>query len=139
MRDYNIFISHSWTYSDQYQKIEKLLEEASYFSFKNYSVPKDDPVHNAPTDKALYNAIKEQMSPASVVLILAGVYATYSKWIKKEIHIAKSEFDTPKKILAVVPWGSEKISQPVKDNADKTVGWNGQSIANNIKELVNNE
>ena len=136
MRDYNIFISHSWSYSDQYDQLMELLKKASYFSFKDFSVPKDDPIHNAPTNKALYEAIKRQISPASVVVILAGIYASYSKWIDKEIKIAKSEFTSPKKILAIEPWASERTSTSVKDNADQTVGWNGQSIANAIKELT---
>ena len=136
MRDYNIFISHSWTYSDSYEKIISLLKDASYFSFNNYSVPKDDPIHNAPTSQELYDAIKDKISYASVVLILAGVYATYSKWIEKEIHIAESEFSVPKKILAIEPWGSEKTSKLVKEKADKIVGWNGQNIANAVKELA---
>ena len=77
------------------------------------------------------------MSPSSVILILAGVYASYSKWIEKEIRIAQFEFSVPKKILAVEPWGSEKTSQLVKNKADKIVGWNGQSIADTVKDLVN--
>ena len=75
------------------------------------------------------------MLHASVVVVLAGVYATYSKWIKKEIHIAKNNFSTTKKILAVKQWDSERISQLVEDNADDIVGWNGQRIADAIKEL----
>ncbi len=137
MRKYNIFISHSWSHSNQYERLIEMLKEASYFSFSDYSVPKDDPIHNAPTSTDLYNAIKTQMSPASVILILAGVYASYSKWIEKEIHIAKNEFTPPKKILAIEPWRSEKTSQIVKDNANEIVGWNGQSIADSVKSLVN--
>ena len=41
---YNLFISHSWDYSDAYSKLCGLLDNASYFSYKNYSVPKDDPL-----------------------------------------------------------------------------------------------
>ena len=137
MRDYNIFISHSWSHSDNYERLIEMLKKASYFSFRDFSVPKNDPIHNAPNSQALYNAIKQQISPASVVLILAGVYASYSSWIEKEIRIAQSEFSIPKKILAIELWGSEKTSQIVKNNSNKIVGWNGQSIADTIKELAN--
>ena len=57
MRTYNLFISHSWSYSDSYDRLVELLEQASYFSFKNYSVPKDSPIHNADNDKELADAI----------------------------------------------------------------------------------
>jgi hypothetical protein len=134
-KTYNLFISHSWTYSDAYEKLIGLLDNDSNFSYKNYSVPKDDPIHTKGTDKELYQAIKNQMSSCSVVLILAGVYASYSKWINKEIIIAQEEFSTPKKIIAIEPWGSEKTSTVVKDAADKIVKWNSSSIISAIKEL----
>ena len=134
-KTYNLFISHSWNYSDAYEKLLNLLDKDTSFSYKNYSVPKDDPVHTNGTDKELYEAIKEQMSHASVVLIMAGVYSTYSKWINKEIEIAQTEFSNPKPIIAVEPWGSEKTSVKVKDAADKIVRWNSSSIINAIKDL----
>lgn len=129
---YNLFISHSWTYNDTYEDLTKLLDNASYFSYKNYSVPKDDPIHNANNDRELYNAIEEQIRHASVVLILAGVYSSYSKWIDKEIEIAQN---LNKPILAIEPWGSEKTSVKVKNSADRIVKWNTASIVNTIREI----
>lgn len=134
-KTYHIFISHSWAYPDAYEGLIKLLNKDPNFSYSDYSVPKDDPIHNAGTSKELYNAIKAQVSKASVVIIMAGVYSTYSKWINKEIEIAQTEFSTPKPIIAVEPWASEKTSIKVKEAADKIVGWNSSSIINAIKEL----
>ena len=71
---YNLFISHSWTYSAQYSNLVHLLDANPYFSYKNYSVPKDNPIHNAPYQYQLKEAIRRQMQPASCVIILAGVY-----------------------------------------------------------------
>lgn len=136
MRTYHIFISHSWSYNDQYEKLISLLDQVPYFAFKDYSVPKDDPIHKSSNDSALRKAIKKHMSPASVVIILAGVYASHSRWIKKEIDLAKNSFPTPKIIVAVKLWGSERTSKDAKDSADSIVGWNGKSIANAIKDLT---
>lgn len=133
---YNLFISHSWTYGDAYEKLVNMIDNRPYFSWKNYSVPQDDPIHDAPNQQLLYEAIKRQISPSHVVIILAGVYATYSKWINKEIKIAKNEFYTSKPILAIQPWGAEKTSKVVKDNADLIVGWNTESIIDGIRQLV---
>ena len=121
---YNIFISHSWTYSDAYEKLINLLNAAPYFLFKDYSVPKNDPVHNAQNSRQLQEAIMRQMQPASCVLILAGVYATYSKWINIEIALAK---EMGKRIIAIEPWGAERTSSVVKNSADEIVGWNTNS------------
>lgn len=135
IKTYNLFISHSWSYSDAYEKLINFLDNRPYFSFKDYSIPKDDPVHNARNVTELYEAIKRQMKPCHIVLILAGVYATYSKWIKREIKIANDEFSYPKPILAIRPWGSRAISQVVSDNANDIVGWNTESIVSAIREL----
>lgn len=135
---YNLFISHSWKYEGHYHGLENLLKS---FGFNNYSVPKDDPIHNARNDAQLQQAIKNQMSPCSAVIVLAGVYATYSKWINKEIDLAKGGlakggFIKPKPVIAVRPWGSQRISKKVKDAADRLVGWNTQSVIGAIKEVV---
>ena len=135
MKRYNLFVSHSWTHSDAYDKLLRLLDKRGYFDYRNYSVPKDDPVHTNGTDSQLYNAIKNKIIPSSVVLILAGVYATYSRWIDKEISIAKNEFYLPKPIIAIEPWGSKKTSVKVKDAANRIVRWNTESIVSAIREL----
>lgn len=127
---YNLFISHSWTYSDAYEKLVALLDAKSYFIYKNYSVPKDDPIHHAPYDYQLKAAIKAQMQSASYVLILAGVYASYSKWINIEIELAQQMNKT---IIAIDPWSSEKTSTVVKNAADKIVKWNTYSIVSAIR------
>ncbi len=133
-KKYNIFISHSWNYDEHYQKIIEMLNKEG-LEFKDYSVPKSDPVHTNGTDKELYEAIKRKISPCSVVIIMAGVYSSYSKWIDKEIKISKNEFISEKKIIAVEPWGSLKTSKKVKDNADEIVKWQAKSIVDAIKRL----
>lgn len=129
---YNLFISHSWAYGETYDNLVKLLNAKPYFYYKNYSVPKDDPIHNAGSDWELKEAIKRQMQPASCIIILAGVYATYSKWINIEIELAKS---MNKKIIAVQPWAAERTSMVVKSSADRIVSWNTNSIVDTIREL----
>lgn len=136
MRTFNLFISHSWSYSDAYDKLVRLLRDRRYFDFKNYSVPRSDPIHNAPTDPRLRAAIQSQMLPCSVVLILAGVYATYSTWINEEIDLAHNSFHQPKPIVAIEPWRSERTSMVVKNAASRVVKWNTDSIVNAIRELT---
>lgn len=127
---YNLFISHSWNYSDTYDGLVNLLNAKPYFDYKNYSVPKNDPIHNAPYDYQLKAAIRNQMQHASSVLILAGVYSSYSKWINIEIQLAQ---EMGKKIIAIEPWGAERTSIVVKNAADETVRWNTDSIVRAIR------
>lgn len=132
LTNYRLFISHSWTYGDAYEKLVAFFNEHPNFKWTDYSVPKDDPIHDAPSQTALYNAIKNQISPVNCVIMLAGVYSTYSKWINKEIEISKEVFS--KRIVAVEPWGSEKTSKVVKDNADAIVKWQSSSIVEAIRK-----
>jgi len=132
---YNLFISHSWSYGDAYERLIVLLKNKPYFDFRDYSVPKDDPIHNAPNSQALYDAIKRQMVPCHVVLVMAGVYATYSTWIQKEIRIAKTEFQVPKPIIAIRPWDQTNVSQFVRENADEIVDWSTGSVVEAIRRL----
>lgn len=127
---YKLFISHSWAYSDAYEKLTSLLNKKFGFEYWNYSVPKDDPIHNAKYDYQLKEAIRKQIQPVNCVIILAGVYSTYSKWINIEIELAKS---LNKRIIAIEPWGSERTSAVVKNSADIIVKWNTDSIISAIR------
>ena len=81
----------------------------------------------------MYAKIDAKVKGCSCVIILAGVYASYSKWINKEIEIAK-KYDKP--IIAVTPWGAEKTSKVGKDAATIIVGWNAASVANAVRNYA---
>lgn len=132
LKNYRLFISHSWTYGDAYEKLVEFFNEHPNFSWIDYSVPKNDPIHSANNDAELYKAIKSQIAPVNCVVMLAGVYSSYSKWIDKEIQISKTDFNKP--IIAVEPWGAEKTSQLVKNNADAIVKWQSKSIVEAIRK-----
>lgn len=136
MKTYNLFISHSWSYSDAFDRLKDLLDNRTYFSYHDYSVPKDAPVYTSATDKELYEAILSRMRPCHIVMIMAGVYSTYSKWINKEIQAAKKGLLNPKPIIGVKPWGQTNVSSVVVENADALVGWNTESIVNAIRRYA---
>jgi len=128
---YRIFISHSWKYHEAYATMQQFLD-AQGISYHDYSVPKHDPVHTNGTDRQLYKAIDAKIKNCSGVIILAGVYSSYSKWINAEIQISRA-YEKP--IIAVEPWASEKTSVVVKNAADKVVRWNGKSLADAVKDF----
>ncbi len=133
LRTYNLFISHSWGYRHHYDRLQKLLRKRCHFKFKNYSVPKNDPIHTSGTAKELRQAIRRQMAPCSVILVLAGVYSSYSKWIRTEMNLANQGFQNPKPIIAIKPWGSIRISATVRDATAEVVHWNSKSIVDAIR------
>lgn len=135
MSTYNIFISHAWKYSDDYNTIVKWLNEAQSegkLNWKNYSVPQHDPLIDPNTTvgkNKLKSMLKEQIRPASKVIIISGMYAAYSEWIDYEIDTSISY---KKYIIGVKPWGQERIPTKISTNADIMVGWNKSSVINAI-------
>lgn len=128
-KKYTLFISHSWQYGSYYNRLLEFLVEQE-LEFYNHSIPSEDPIHTNGTDKQLIQAIESKLIGASCVIVVAGVYASYSKWMIKEIEAAK---EMNKCIIAVQPWASEKTSKYIKDNADIIVKWQGKSIVEAIK------
>lgn len=135
MTTYNIFISHAWRYSEHYKKVVQWINEAQNdgkLNWKNYSVPEHNPLLDPDDDndkQKLKNELDEQIRPVSLVIVLAGMYATYSDWIDYEINTAVS-YD--KYIVGVKPWGQERIPSVVSENSNVMVGWNKDSIINAI-------
>jgi hypothetical protein len=86
LKNYKLFISHSWRYDDDYYRIEKWLNEAPLFAWTNLSVPRHDPILNS---EQLAKELHNQMRPAGVFIILAGMYAARSDWIQYEINFAR--------------------------------------------------
>ncbi len=142
MSAYNIgvFISHSWSYSEHYEKLAEWVFQnnwtvnngANPLIFHDLSVPKDDPIHNARNAAQLEQAIYAEIAKSHVVIIPSGMYASYSNWIQKEIKGAHLH---GKPILAVNPYGQERKSGVVLDNAADGVGWNKQSVVSGIWRL----
>ena len=130
MQTYHLFISHSWNYPHAHDNLVRLLNARPDFTYKNFSVPPDKPIVGAKTDKQLEEAIEDKIRPCSAVLIMAGMYSTYSKWINKEIEIARR---MGKVIIAIKPFGAERISKVVRNAAHAECAWNTKSIISAIR------
>lgn len=128
---YHIFISHAWKYSDAYYTVVNWLNEAQaagILTWKNYSVPRHDPL-DANNTKKLKADLDAQIRPASKIIIISGMYAAHSSWIDYEIDTAVS-YD--KCIIGLRPWGQERIPTKIQNNATIMAGWNKQSLINAI-------
>lgn len=134
----HIFISHSWAYSGHYETLSKWIFGENWsvgqasLHFMDYSVPKNDPIHNAPTTNQLRDAIYRKIERSHVVVIPTGMYANYSRWIQKEIDGARLK---SKPVLGVNPWGQVRASSVVASAAAKTVGWTKKGVITAIWQL----
>ena len=126
---YRLFISHAWHRHDAYDRMKKFLDEAPYFRYSNYSVPLDRAFERMST-RQLEEEIKQQIRPVASVIILGGLYVSYSKWIQFEIDYAKY---LNKPIIGVQPWGAQRMPLAVQHAANTIVGWNQSSIISAIR------
>lgn len=126
-----VFISHSWAYTNHYAKlaewffVEEWENNGTPVVFVDYSIPEDNPIHNAPNQDALFNVIAGEIRKAHVVVCPTGMYANYSKWIEKELAAANA---LRRKVLAVDPWGQKRTSSVVLSRADGSAGWAKGSV-----------
>jgi len=133
LKKYDLFLSHAWRYNDDYYRLEKMLKEAPFFYWRNYSVPEHDPLINPNTSVGrakLTNLLDNQIRPVNCVLILGGMYAAYSEWILEEIKLAQAH---RKPIIGVYPWGQQNMPRAIQNVADELVGWNTSTIVSAIR------
>lgn len=128
---YKLFISHSWTYHDHFEKLSEQLSSISGFEFLDHSVPKDDPL-DARTDPELRGKLKKKIKGTSAVVIISGMYAAHSDWIDAEIGIAQ-EWGKP--IIAVRPAGNSRMPTRVREAADEVVDWDAYAIVRALKKF----
>ena len=134
LKTYDIFISHAWFYSKGYNRAVELLNGAANFTWRNYSVPKHDPVIDPNTEvgqRKLTKELDEQVRPVNCVLVMAGMYASHKFWIQKEIDLAQSY---SKPIIGLVPWGQERTPVSVQNAAVAMVRWNTSAIVDAIRQ-----
>jgi len=126
----NTFISHSWKHDNHYQKIVDFLNSDPTFKWEGYSIPINDPVHTNGTDADLRLKIDNHMKNSSVIILIAGVYASHSRWIDAEIDIAQ-KYNKP--IITVLLWSAERSSDRAQSAATEVVAWQSNSIIQAIK------
>lgn len=129
LRDYHILISHSWDYNQYYEKVNNWLNNTGYFRWTNYSVPITK-LLTVSSKKELQEKIRTRIAACSCVIILSGMYVSYSEWIDYEIDTAVAY---GKPIIGIKPWGQERIPTKVSNNADIMVGWNSDSLIRAIR------
>lgn len=134
--DYRLFISHAWKYGDDYNRLINLLNQANYFSYYNYSSPTEKPLFppgTPTTNSEVKRLITNKISPAQITLVLAGMYSTYSDWIKYEVD---ESLRMNKPIIGIYPHGQQLAPTYITNNATEMIHWNTDSIISAIRRNV---
>lgn len=108
-----------------------LLDNRNYFTWTNYSVPVDKAFESM-TKAALQEQLRKQIRPVNCAIIIGGMWANHSDWIKFELDFAVS---IGKPILGVRPRGAQLMPMAITEVANKAVNWNSDSIVAGIREI----
>ena len=127
--NYSVFISHSWDHVDDLKNLRNLLEKRGYFHVEFEEASPEEPI-NSENSAYIRRRLKEKISNSDIVLGIAGMYASYSDWMKWELDTAIAE-EVP--IVGVIPRGQERISKVVTDRSVEDVHWNIESIVDAIR------
>lgn len=138
LKTYDLFISHAWRYGSDYLRLINLLDSANYFSYRNYSAPKDKPLQNLDatdvrTKKQIEEAIERKIRPVNAVLVLSGMYYNYRQWMQYEVQCAQRYC---KPIIAIEPFGQSRTPNDIEAKASVVVGWNTYSIVQAIRNYA---
>ena len=129
LRTYSVFICHDWEYSADYYRVCDFLDGAANFKWRNRSVPEHDPLDT--NDRLEYN-LRNQIRPSEVMLVLAGMYTSRSRWMDWEMAFGRR---IGKSIVGVAPWGNRRLPRAVQHNAVEIVGWRQDSIVGAIRRF----
>ena len=123
----NIFISHRWSYPDDYNKISAAIDRSKY-DVSDRSVEKDHPLPGS--KKAVTDTIKGKIDSASVVLAPARPAAvTLGSVGRLEIDYAISK---SKRIIAVDTGAVDSVATYWKENGIEVVACRKDSLENAI-------
>ncbi len=125
-----MFICHDWEYSEDYYRVCTFLDAAPNFLWQNLSVPEHDPLD---TNDMLEKNLRDQIRPADVMLILAGMYSARSTWMDWEVSFARR---IGKAVIGIRPWGNVQVPIMVQRASDEIVGWNSASIVAAIRDCA---
>ncbi|MSU08860.1 hypothetical protein FYJ84_07680 [Veillonellaceae bacterium WCA-693-APC-5D-A] len=133
LKIYDLFISHAWKYVEEYDSFIALLDAAPYFTYRNYSAPPDKPLFftGRISKGVLAGKLANKIRPVNAFIMLSGMYYNYHEWMQVELDIAK-KYNKP--IIAVAPWGSQKMPSDIYTIADVRVRWNTDSIISAIRD-----
>jgi Thoeris protein ThsB, TIR-like domain len=131
-KEYRIFISHSWQYSDTLESLRTLLNTRGYFNATYEESTRNSPINSA-NQSYIKQRLTQKIESSDVILALAGIFASHSSWMQWELDKA-IELNIP--IIGIIPRGQERISAIVSSRSVTDVRWNTESIVGAIRSYA---
>ncbi len=111
-QSFRLFISHSWSYENDYDGIKRLLSSDSTFRWEDKSIDKSNPVKSMAylnrSDLQVFRTIEARIRESDCILVPLGMYANARNWIQTEISLAE-EAGVP--AIGIQPSNSQRSSR----------------------------
>lgn len=131
MRNYRIFISHTWKYNE-HKRILRFLDETEDFSYSNYSISEEKAVFGL-NDNELSDKIRSHIRLSQIILIPAGMEVNHRRYLQFELEVAQ---EMRKPIIGIMPYRKKRRPKLITDAAIDNVYWIRKSIVEAIEEYA---
>ena len=109
-----VFVTHTFSEHPDYFRVFEYLESAPNFFYINCSAP--DQIPGGGGKEAVKEALREQIKPSEVVIVLGGMYAEHRDWLTYQMDAAQA-FEKP--LVALEPFGGvEELAPAVAERAE---------------------
>ncbi len=130
-----IFVSHAFQEHEDYHRLFEYLESTTNFFYTNSAAPGKVPAEG--TKVALEDELRQQIEPAEVVIVLAGLYDKFKDWIDFTLLAAK-ELEKP--IIAIEYFGAaQEIAPEIAEHVAEVTPWNERSMVDAIRRQARHE
>lgn len=134
---YDIFISHSWRYDQEWTDMVALLDDAFGLNWRNWSLPWHDPGLNRFSLEGhaiLLETLEGQLSQCGATLVLADVCRAERgpQWLRIQIDLAK-KYGCP--VIGVGAQKDGSFPDDFRVDMDTIVPWSEDAIAPHLKPL----
>jgi antiphage defense system Thoeris ThsB-like protein len=130
-----VFVTHCFEESDDYLRVFEYLESARNFYYRNCSVP-EQRVQTGGQD-ALRELLRQQITPAEVVIALASMYPAHQDLLLFELNYAKA---SDKPVLLLPHFGREQLEiKAFAGLVDEKVGWDERALVDAVRRQARHE
>lgn len=124
-----VFISHSFSESDDYLRVFEFLESVDRFFYLNCSKPENVPESGGL--EAIKDELIAQIKECEAVIMLASLYLEKGDLAKYQMDVAEAN---EKPIVAIRPFGGMiEMPQELAERASESTEWNEREIVDALK------
>ena len=124
-----VFVTHTFTESDDYLRVFEFLESVDRFYYVNVSKPENIPSDGGP--EAIKDELISQIKQSEAFVVIADVYGEKTDLVKYMMDVAEANNIG---MIAIKPYGGmSKTAEEVVGRVKEHIEWNAREMVDAIK------